>query len=155
MKRTIAAANQDAPVSTLGATDTLPALDVVESTKVSLSCHGSVGRRVCELFLPQYHSQFNPVIPPAVFVAQTFLGTKLTSIGSCQYVSSYEFDLDEVVPPDHLVRRIDAVLDLGWVHKELARYYSHTGRPSIDPVLMIRMLIVGYVFAPLGAAHLR
>jgi transposase-like protein DUF772 len=52
-----------------------------------------------------------------------------------------------VVPPDHLVRRIDAVLDLGWVHKELAPYYSHTGRPSIDPVLMIRMLIVGYVFA--------
>ena len=33
------------------------------------------------------------------------------------------------------------------MHKELAPYYSHTGRPSIDPVLMIRMLIVGYVFA--------
>src|SRR4029078_3965439 len=59
----------------------------------------------------------------------------------------YEFTLDEVVPPDHLVRRIDAVLDLGWVHKDLAPYYSHTRRPSIDPVLMIRMLIVGYVFA--------
>jgi transposase len=59
----------------------------------------------------------------------------------------YSFDLDEVVPPDHLVRQIGAVLDLGWVHKELAPYYSHTGRPSIDPALMIRMLIVGYVFA--------
>ena len=59
----------------------------------------------------------------------------------------YSFKLDEVVPPDHLVRQIDGVLDLGWVHKELAPYYSHTGRPSIDPVLMIRMLIVGYVFA--------
>jgi transposase len=59
----------------------------------------------------------------------------------------YCFDLDEVVPPDHLARQIDAVLDLSWVHKELAPYYSHTGRPSIDPVLMIRMLIVGYVFA--------
>src|SRR5919198_5212694 len=59
----------------------------------------------------------------------------------------YEFELDKVVPTDHLVRQIDAVLDLGWVHKELAPYYSHTGRPSIDPVLMIRMLIVGYVFA--------
>jgi transposase len=51
------------------------------------------------------------------------------------------------VPADHLVRQIDGVLDLDWVHKELAPYYSHTGRPSIDPVLMIRMLIVGYVFA--------
>jgi transposase len=59
----------------------------------------------------------------------------------------YEFDLDEVVPAEHPVRQIDAVLDLSWVHKELAPYYSHTGRPSIDPVLMIRMLIVGYVFA--------
>lgn len=59
----------------------------------------------------------------------------------------YAFDLDEVVPPDHLVRQIDGVLDLDWVHEELAPYYSHTGRPSIDPVLMIRMLIVGYVFA--------
>lgn len=59
----------------------------------------------------------------------------------------YSFDLDKVVPPDHLVRQIGAVLDLGWVHQELAPYYSHTGRPSIDPVLMIRMLIVGYVFA--------
>jgi transposase len=59
----------------------------------------------------------------------------------------YAFNLDEVVPPDHLVRQIDAVLDLSWLRNELAQYYSHTGRPSIDPVLMIRMLIVGYVFA--------
>ena len=59
----------------------------------------------------------------------------------------YAFDLDKVVPADHLVRQIDGVLDLDWVHKDLAPYYSHTGRPSIDPVLMIRMLIVGYVFA--------
>ena len=59
----------------------------------------------------------------------------------------YEFRLDEAVPEDHLVRRIAGVLDLSWVHVELAPYYSSTGRPSIDPVLMIRMLIVGYVFA--------
>ena len=59
----------------------------------------------------------------------------------------YSFDLDKVVPRDHLVRKIDGLLDLSWVHKELAPYYSHTGRRSIDPVLMIRMLLVGYVFA--------
>ena len=65
----------------------------------------------------------------------------------------YSFCLDEVVPDDHLVREIAAVLDLSWVHAELAPYYPTIGRPSIDPVLMIRMLIVGYVFAhPLGAA---
>jgi transposase len=59
----------------------------------------------------------------------------------------YSFNLDEAVPDDHLVRKIAAVLDLSWVHGELAPHYSTTGRPSIDPVLMIRMLIVGYVFA--------
>ena len=59
----------------------------------------------------------------------------------------YSFCLDEVVRDDHLVREIAAVLDLSWVHTELAPYYPSIGRPSIDPVLMIRMLIVGYVFA--------
>src|SRR4029077_7037848 len=59
----------------------------------------------------------------------------------------YEFRLDEAVPDDHLVRKIRALLDLSWVYAELAPYYSETGRPSIDPVLMIQMLIIGYVFA--------
>jgi len=59
----------------------------------------------------------------------------------------YEFRLDEAVPEDHLVRKIGAVLDLSWVHEELLPHYSRVGRPSIDPVLMIRMLILGYVFA--------
>jgi transposase len=59
----------------------------------------------------------------------------------------YSFRLDEVVPGDHPVREVAAVLDLSWVHSELAPYYSRLGRPSIDPVLMIRMLVVGYVFA--------
>ena len=59
----------------------------------------------------------------------------------------YEFRLDEAVPDDHLVRKVGALLDLSWVYAELAPYYSEIGRPSIDPVLMIRMLIIGYVFA--------
>ena len=59
----------------------------------------------------------------------------------------YSFNLEEAVPGDHLVREIAAVLDLSWVHSELAPHYPPIGRPSIDPVLMIRMLIIGYVFA--------
>src|SRR5246500_700750 len=59
----------------------------------------------------------------------------------------YSFRLDEAVPDDHPVREVAAVLDLSWVHSELAPYYPRFGRPSIDPVLMIRMLIIGYVFA--------
>ena len=59
----------------------------------------------------------------------------------------YEFRLDEAVPEDHLARKIGALLDLSGVYTELAPYYSEIGRPSIDPVLMIRMLIIGYVFA--------
>ena len=59
----------------------------------------------------------------------------------------YSFNLEAVVLDDHLVRAIARVLDLSWVRAGLAPHYSHTGRPSIDPVLMIRMLVVGYVFA--------
>src|SRR6267154_8373 len=58
----------------------------------------------------------------------------------------YSFCLDEAVPDDHLVRQIAGVLDLSWVHCELAPHYPALGRPSIDPVLMIRMLILGYAF---------
>ncbi len=59
----------------------------------------------------------------------------------------YSFRLDGVVPDDHLVREIAAVLDLTWVYSELSPYYPKIGRPSIDSALMFRMLIVGYVFA--------
>ena len=55
----------------------------------------------------------------------------------------YSFRLSDAVPDDHLVRQIADVLDLSWVHRELAPYYPKIGRPSIDPVLMIRMLIIG------------
>jgi hypothetical protein len=50
----------------------------------------------------------------------------------------YEFRLGDVVPEDHLVRKIDAALDLSWLRNELGPHYSSMGRPSIDPELMIR-----------------
>ena len=59
----------------------------------------------------------------------------------------YEFCLEDRVPFDHLLRRIDAVLDLSWLRAKLVPYYSHTGCPSVDPELMIRMLLVGYCYA--------
>ena len=59
----------------------------------------------------------------------------------------YAFHLGNAVPEDHLVRKIDTALDLSWLRSELAPHYSSMGRPSIDPELMIRMLVVGYVFA--------
>jgi transposase len=58
----------------------------------------------------------------------------------------YSFCLEEVVPDDHQVRAIAAVLDLSWVYGELSPHYPALGRPSVDPVLMIRMLILGYAF---------
>jgi transposase len=59
----------------------------------------------------------------------------------------YDFCLDEHVPRDHVLRQIDRFLDLSEVRQELKSFYSHIGRPSIDPELMIRMLVVGYCFA--------
>jgi transposase len=58
----------------------------------------------------------------------------------------YSFNLDDHVPRSHLLRGIDRFFDLGDLRHHLAPFYSHTGRPSIDPELMIRMLIVGYCF---------
>lgn len=58
----------------------------------------------------------------------------------------YNFNLEEMVPEDHLLRHINAVLDLKDLRSYLAPYYSPIGRPSIDPELMIRILLVGYCF---------
>ena len=65
----------------------------------------------------------------------------------------YDFCLDEHVPQDHILRQIDRFLDLSDVRRELKPFYSRIGRPSIDPELMVRMLIVGYCspFAPSAA----
>jgi transposase len=58
----------------------------------------------------------------------------------------YSFNLDDHVPANHLLRGIDQFFDLTDLRSYLAPFYSHTGRPSIDPELMIRMLIIGYCF---------
>lgn len=59
----------------------------------------------------------------------------------------YEFSLGDVVPADHLLRKIDSVLDLSWLRSELRPHYSHMGRPSVCPELMIRMLLLGYCYS--------
>ena len=59
----------------------------------------------------------------------------------------YEFDLEKRILDDHLLRRIDAVLDLSWLRGDLALFYSHTGCPSVDPELMVRMLLIGYCYS--------
>ncbi len=56
----------------------------------------------------------------------------------------YAFNLGDVVPQDHLLRDIDRLLDFTELREHLAPYYSHTGRPSVDPELMIRMMLIGY-----------
>ena len=66
--------------------------------------------------------------------------------GGSQERLFYSFNLDDHVPRNHLLRGNDCVFDLSELRQHLAPYYSHTGRPSIDPELMVRMLIVGYCF---------
>ncbi len=57
----------------------------------------------------------------------------------------YEFWIEKHVPEDHLLRSIDRFVDLSGIRSHLAPFYSSTGRPSVDPELMIRMLLVGYI----------
>ena len=57
----------------------------------------------------------------------------------------YSFNLEDHVPAQHLLRSIDQCLDLSDLRAYLADFYSPIGRPSIDPELMVRMLVVGYL----------
>jgi len=68
-------------------------------------------------------------------------------MGSCQEAQAalfYEFCLEDHVPQDHLLRSMDRFVDLSDIRTYLSPFYSSTGRPSVDPELMIRMLLVGY-----------
>ena len=58
----------------------------------------------------------------------------------------YDFCLEKHIPEDHLLRQIDQFLDFDQIRQHLQPFYSTTGRPSIDPELMIRMLLVGYCY---------
>jgi len=57
----------------------------------------------------------------------------------------YEFSIEDHVPLDHVLRAIDSVIDLSGFRQHLSGFYSNTGRPSVDPELMMRMLLVGYI----------
>ena len=56
----------------------------------------------------------------------------------------YEFSLERHIPTDHVLRSIDRFVELGELRRELAPFYSAIGRPSVEPELIIRMLIIGY-----------
>src|ERR1700744_6055748 len=57
----------------------------------------------------------------------------------------YRFRIEDHVPEDHLLRVVDQLLDTAFVRKIMAPFYSTIGRPSIDPELMVRMLLIGYL----------
>ena len=58
----------------------------------------------------------------------------------------YDFSLEQHIPEDHLLRQIDRFLDFDRIREYLQPFYSRTGRPSIDPELMLRMLLLGYCY---------
>jgi transposase len=58
----------------------------------------------------------------------------------------YRFSLEERVPADHLLRRVAAAVDFSFVRRLTARFYSHTGQPSVDPVVLFKMALVGYLY---------
>ena len=58
----------------------------------------------------------------------------------------YNINLDSLVPEDHLLKRLDRLVSFDFVRNITRDYYSHTGKPSIDPVVLVKMLLVGYLF---------
>ena len=55
-------------------------------------------------------------------------------------------DIDSMIPQNHLLRRIKNCVNFDFIYERVAPYYSHTGRKSIDPVVMIKMLLIGYLY---------
>ncbi len=58
----------------------------------------------------------------------------------------YYVKIDDLIPEDHLLRLIHHYVDLGFIRKKVVHLYSHTGRPSIDPEVLLRMLLIGYLY---------
>ena len=58
----------------------------------------------------------------------------------------YQVSLEQLVPSDHLVRRLAEVLDISWIRKATLAAYSHTGRPSVDPVVIAKMMLLGFLY---------
>lgn len=58
----------------------------------------------------------------------------------------YQFCLEEYVPADHLLRRVAAAVDFSFVRRQTARFYSHTGQPSVDPIVLFKMSLLGYLY---------
>src|SRR5438132_9772044 len=66
----------------------------------------------------------------------------------------YYFRLEDQIPEDHLLRLIDQHIDLSFVRERLKNFYSWTGRPSIDPEVLLRLLLVGYLYGITSERHL-
>ena len=58
----------------------------------------------------------------------------------------YNINLDSLVPEDHFLKRLDSLVSFDFVRDITKDYYSYTGKPSIDPVVLVKMLLVGYIF---------
>ena len=57
----------------------------------------------------------------------------------------YQVSLDDLVPQDNFYRKLDGVLDLGFLYRETECYYGREGQESIDPVVFFNICLVGYL----------
>ena len=58
----------------------------------------------------------------------------------------YSLNLEELVPADHILRRFESLISLDFLYEETRPHYSHTGQPSVDPVVLFKMMLLGYLF---------
>ena len=66
----------------------------------------------------------------------------------------YYLKMEDMIPEDHILRLIDKYVDLSFIYEKVGHLYSYTGRPSVDPVVMIKMLLIGYLFGITSERHL-
>ena len=82
----------------------------------------------------------------AIFIDNIITGVIMQGSKSLENRLFYQITLDSLVPFDHIVRQLAKIIDIGWVRPATEQYYSNTGKPSVDPVVIAKMMIIGFLY---------
>src|SRR3712207_6604161 len=63
-----------------------------------------------------------------------------------QRVTEKNISLDALVPKEHIIRKIDAAIDFSFIYEKVKPFYSSIGKPSIDPVVLFKIILIQYLF---------
>lgn len=121
-----------------------------QSLKAAVNDTKNLGNETINLQLAAYYNGNNIINADSTFK----LNSNDDSISSVTTVKSGNsaqmqiviLDYDSIIPEKHILKQIDSLINFDFIYDIASPFYSNTGRKSIDPVIMIKMLLIGYLF---------